>query len=113
MYLVPVYLPASTAAVLLSANISLARHRSPAAALVGYTRLCTGVPGTVNTVPYLVALCISTTFCSPMYVWLPLPVCTIFLLARRRSPAAALVGCTQQYTDGTLVAVPPPGVTRE
>ena len=32
-------------------------HRSPAVALVGYARLCIGVPGTVNTVPYLVAVC--------------------------------------------------------
>ena len=45
-------------------------------------------------------------------------LCAHTSLDRRRSPAAALVGCrpsrTQQYIfDGTLVSVPPQGVTRE
>ena len=48
---------------------SLARRRPPAAAFVGYTRVYTAaVPGSINTVPYLVAVCINTTFCSPLYV---------------------------------------------
>ena len=43
---------------------SLARRH-----FVGYTWLYTAVPGTINTVPYLVAVCINTTCCSPLYVW--------------------------------------------
>ena len=54
---------------LLCAHTSLARRRSPAAAFVGYTRLYTAaVPGSINTVPYLVAVRINTTFYSPLYV---------------------------------------------
>ena len=40
---------------------SLARRRLPAAAFVGYTRIYTAaVSGSINTVPYLVAVCINT-----------------------------------------------------
>ena len=50
---------------------SFARRRSPAAAFVGYTLLYTAaVPGTIDTVPYLVAVCIYTTFYSPLHVYM-------------------------------------------
>ena len=63
---------------LLCAHTSLARRRSPAAAFVGYTGLYTAfaaaVPGNINTVPYLVAVCIiNNTSCSPLY-----QVCMIY-----------------------------------
>ena len=55
-------------------------------------------------------LCVSTLRSALRCTYdIPLPVCITFLLARRRSPAAALVGCTQQYTQyvfvGTLESV--------
>ena len=79
---------------------SLARRRLPAAAFVGYTRIYTAaVSGSINTVPYLVAVCINTIRSALRCTYdIPLPVCITFLLARRRLPAAALVGCTQHYT---------------
>ena len=66
-------------------------HHSPAAASVGYTRLYTAVvPGSFYTVPYPVAVCINTTFCSPLYVWYTATGMYYFLasppsFARRRS----------------------------
>ena len=48
---------------------SLARRRLPGAASVGCTRIYTdAVPGSISTVPFLVDVCINTTFCSPHYV---------------------------------------------
>ena len=100
-----------TAAVFCCVHI----HRSPAVArppplfvvLHGYTQQQQYQVGTIiNTVPYLVAVCINTAFSSPLYLW-----CTatggMYYFRNSCSPAVArpppLLLVVQQYTASVLL----------
>ena len=82
-------------------NTSVARRRSPTAAPVGCTQQCQNSHFTF-TYPVYRRICTwyttAGTYVFVVYIHRSAPS-----LARRRSPAAELVGCTQQYQNVTPV----------